>query len=1129
MFPLLALLIQHLPPPKITKCDYSAKRPHLRWAGLLFLVVALGWASSAAAQPACSINPIISPLSYNPAFNRGGTSHAEIFSITEYSGDGNRLLLVMNRSATHPDHVDLTGENPDGSSELYLYDIPTETYTQITDSFGADFLDGVRVSGVRSVLSENGDRVVFASNGNLTGANPEGDDHLFLYDYPTDTLTQISPADESSGEDLTYLSLSPNENRVLFHRSYSSSPNSAAYLYDIPTDSMVLRLPFGRQEGGENFDVIGLMDDRTLWIAESVFFGGKFWAYNIATGSLRELYDLSAYAGPTLTHVHHNGKLTLLITGDEIYTRDSDTDTLTQVTQDGVFPTIVRPPGVPLTNIPSKDSPPFYSRQMAIDGHMLIVNPSSPRYFFLSRYPERASQEIFLFDAGTATLTQLTDSRLAPLAGKTLDFAYVSPDGNTLIFTGGYKGTDRKPRTDTFRYDVPTQTLTTLFSRGSAPLGNRAGGPRRVLSPDTMFLDVGIPLGQGRDQHGFELEREDFLYSLYRATCSATGSVTHPPAAPAAPQVRAGNGQLTVTWNTPANNGSALEDYTVQWKESSFSEWFWEGLDVGRADLRAGGATTYTITGLDNDTAYQVRVRATNAGGNGDWSAAASGTPAAVVDQTPSFGVGTYNATLTVGTPVNLTLPAATGGDGALRYSLSPLPAGLSFNSQTRVLSGTPTTAQNATAATYTVTDSDATDPDSAMRSFTLTILDPTGTQPGSGTLLSLPASEFARLEANGMHAFRFEVPRPGILRLETSGQTDTVGTLWREHVGVATDDNSGSGSNFRIVQAVPAGTYRLTVQGGAGASGDYTLVAALNPGTFENPPAGSTQSGISVVYGWVCEADVVEIVFENGTTGAVTTVEAAYGTERGDTQTACGDTDNAFNLLFNWNLLGGGQHQVQVLVDGVELARRTVSVPELGAEVLQGRDERYTLSDFPTVGEAVDIQWSPAQQGFVLVSGSGGGQGAQHTPSEATLDSPRPGSFQSGIGLVYGWVCEADVVEIVFENGTTGAVTTVEAAYGTERGDTQTACGDTDNAFNLLFNWNLLGGGQHTIRALADGVEFAWSTFTVTTLGTGYGEFVEGLQGTYTLADFPAVGSRTVVEWQQARQNFTITRVTDP
>ena len=41
-------------------------------------------------------------------------------------------------------------------------------------------------------------------------------------------------------------------------------------------------------------------------------------------------------------------------------------------------------------------------------------------------------------------------------------------------------------------------------------------------------------------------------------------------------------------------------------------------------------------------------------------------------------------------------------------------------------------------------------------------------------------------------------------------------------------------------------------------------------------------------------------------------------------------------------------------------------------------------------------------------------------------------------------------------------------------------------NHFVLPFNWNLLGEGTHTVRALTDGVEFDSATFTVTTPGTG-------------------------------------------
>ena len=57
-----------------------------------------------------------------------------------------------------------------------------------------------------------------------------------------------------------------------------------------------------------------------------------------------------------------------------------------------------------------------------------------------------------------------------------------------------------------------------------------------------------------------------------------------------------------------------------------------------------------------------------------------------------------------------------------------------------------------------------------------------------------------------------------------------------------------------------------------------------------------------------------------------------------------------------------------------------------------------------------------------------------------------------------------------------------IPATYGTERRDTTSVCGDSNNGFVLPFNWNLLGDGPHTVRALADGVEFDRATFTVTT-----------------------------------------------
>ena len=86
--------------------------------------------------------------------------------------------------------------------------------------------------------------------------------------------------------------------------------------------------------------------------------------------------------------------------------------------------------------------------------------------------------------------------------------------------------------------------------------------------------------------------------------------------------------------------------------------------------------------------------------------------------------------TFTVGTPVNLTLPSATGGTAPYTYTLSPIPAGLQFDTATQLLSGTPTIV-GTTAATYTATDAVGT---SASLTFSIEVIED-GTGPGTEPL----------------------------------------------------------------------------------------------------------------------------------------------------------------------------------------------------------------------------------------------------------------------------------------------------------------------------------------------------------------------------------------------------------
>ena len=360
---------------------------------------------------------------------------------------------------------------------------------------------------------------------------------------------------------------------------------------------------------------------------------------------------------------------------------------------------------------------------------------------------------------------------------------------------------------------------------------------------------------------------------------------------------------------------------------------------------------------------------------------------------------------------------------------------------------------------------------------------------------------------------FTVTVPGQGLIFVDTTRGVPTRGTIWQDGTVLATGP-TGRQPDDRLGARVQAGPIVVAVQGQGGATGTYAVEITFTPGYLENPGADSFQSGVGILSGWVCEAAVVEIEL-NGMPQ-----EAAYGTERLDTAGVCGDTDNGFGLLFNWNLLRDGEHKVVALVDGVELGRATVMVTTLGEEFLRGVTGTCEAEDFPTLGERVTLVWQQNSQNFVIAEGSPpvGATPGRSSAVAGFLENPGHNSFQSGVRVLSGWVCDADTVELAI--GTAGRQV---AAYGTERLDTAGVCGDTDNGFGLLFNWNLLGEGEHEVVAFVDDVELGRATVRVTTLGE---EFLRGAEGECVVDDFPRLGQSVLLEWQQNSQNFVVTDV---
>ena len=326
----------------------------------------------------------------------------------------------------------------------------------------------------------------------------------------------------------------------------------------------------------------------------------------------------------------------------------------------------------------------------------------------------------------------------------------------------------------------------------------------------------------------------------------------------------------------------------------------------------------------------------------------------------------------------------------------------------------------------------------------------------------------------------------------------------------------------------------------------------------FENPQPGSFQSGVGVISGWACEAERIEIVFYKDTEGGRETsffvgtdlygysqesppeggisYQAAYGTSREDTKDICGDIDNGFGLLFNWNLLGPGTHLVLARADGKLFGTAIVTVTTLGQEFLTGASGEFVVEDFPAEENDISLSWQQSLQNFVirgsLLSIIMGvpGKSSYPAPDDGTtgysgvpphvLENPPPGSAQSGVGVISGWVCEAERIDIVFNPGTDNEKT-FQAGYGTSRADTEGVCNDSDNGFGLLFNWNLLGdwsayGSSQGRR----GEVFGSATVRVTTFDT---EFLRDVGKHARLENFPDAGTDLIVAWQQSLQNFTI------
>ncbi len=184
-------------------------------------------------------------------------------------------------------------------------------------------------------------------------------------------------------------------------------------------------------------------------------------------------------------------------------------------------------------------------------------------------------------------------------------------------------------------------------------------------------------------------------------------------------------------------------------------------------------------------------------------------TPKIPAADAPSDQTYTQNETIT-----RLTLPAATDGEGALVYSLTPTVPGIAFNAATRRLSGTPTTA-GTYAMTYRVTDEDG---DSSSVAFTITVEEADIIDEGTPDLvLSSPTVNDNTLKTGEPFTF--------LVTLRNEGDGESAATTLRYY---ESSDATISSSDKQVR------TEQVSALAASGARNESeSLLTPLTPGTY--------------------------------------------------------------------------------------------------------------------------------------------------------------------------------------------------------------------------------------------------------------------------------------------------------
>ena len=446
------------------------------------------------------------------------------------------------------------------------------------------------------------------------------------------------------------------------------------------------------------------------------------------------------------------------------------------------------------------------------------------------------------------------------------------------------------------------------------------------------------------------------------ATQTITVTVTdvsgEAPGKPDAPTVApASVTSLTVNWSAPANAGPAITDYDVQYREGTTGNW----TDGGHA----GTATTATLSGLLENTSYQVQVRATNDEGTGDWSA--SGTGSTDANAAPAFdSSATFNPNenqTAAGTVVasdgdtedDIEGYAIFGGADQGKFSIHATSGALTFKAAPNFEDAKDSDTDNDYVVTVEATSGTGTREKTATQTITVTVTDVSGEAPGKPDAPNVSAASVSSLTVS------WSAPAnagPAIDDYDVRYREGTSGD-WSDgnHTGAATtatlsglSENTSHQVQVRATSDEGTGSWSDSGTGSTDAnaapafSSSATFDAAENQTAAGTVLAADSDSGDDVT-GYALTGGADQSFFLIGATSGALTFKAAPNFEDAEDQ----GTDNTY--VVEVQATSGTDSRVKTATQAI-----TVTVTDMGGE-------KPATPSAPTVSSAsvtsLNVTWA--------------------------------------------------------------------------------------------------------------------------------------------------------------------------